>query len=92
MSASDLHYKIEALQQQAETMRSTAASPAQLQGVLLEALEAEDFRADRLDVVPRRRIFSHQPFDDTQHNRSQLHGLEIFMIRRSRAGRPFRAA
>jgi PAS domain S-box-containing protein len=40
MSASDLHHKIEAFQQQMEMLRAAAVSPAPSQAVLLEALEA----------------------------------------------------
>ena len=40
MSAHDLPHKITAFQQQMETLQSAAASPAQVQAVLLEMLEA----------------------------------------------------
>src|SRR5437762_3599091 len=39
MSAQDLHHKITAFRQQVETLQSAAASPAQVQEVLLEMLE-----------------------------------------------------
>ena len=61
MSAKDLYHKIEALQQQVETLQSAATSPAQAQGVLLEMLEALQVSLEELYVTEGS---LHQQHDD----------------------------
>src|SRR6266581_6199293 len=51
MSAHDLHYKITAFRQQVETLQSAAASPAQVQEVLLKMLEAFQASQEELRVA-----------------------------------------
>jgi len=72
MSAKDLHHQIQALQQQVEFLRSAAASPLQLQGVLLETLEALHVSLAELHVAEGER---HQQHDDLVVARKQAEAV-----------------
>jgi PAS domain S-box-containing protein len=61
MSAPDLQYKITAFRQQVETLQSAAASPAQVQGVLLEIFEALQVLQEEVRVAEEEQ---HQQHDD----------------------------
>ena len=55
MSAHDLHHKITAFRQQVEILQSAAASPAHVQEVLLEMLEALQVSQEELHVAEEER-------------------------------------